>query len=158
MFEQNGDVIYGIFAALLIANVFMAILLFLGMKFFVRILNVPKFMLSPLVIVLCVVGAFGVNNQMFDAIVLLACGILGYIMIKIGFPIMPVVLGFILTPIMETNLRRGLMQTNGDILPFFTSPIAIGFYLLAVFSIAITVRKNVKKNRKANNDGRGVQL
>ncbi|WP_078394301.1 tripartite tricarboxylate transporter permease [Shouchella patagoniensis] len=146
LFDQSGDAVYGIFAALLVANVFMVLLLILGMRYFIRVLSVPKNILMPFVIVLCVVGSFGVNNQVFDAIILVICGIIGYIMIKLKFPIMPIVLGFILGPILETNLRRGLMHTNGDFLPFITSPIAAGFLILTVVSLWFSIRKNLKQS------------
>ncbi|MBM7632244.1 tripartite tricarboxylate transporter permease [Geomicrobium sediminis] len=147
LFEQHGDVMYGIFAALLIANAFMALLLIIGMRFFIRILNVPQHLLLPIIIVLCVVGAFGVNNRLFDAVILVACGLLGYVLIKLKIPIMPVVLAFILAPILELNLRRGLMHSNGDWTPFITSPIAFVFLTVALISVIVAVRNNMKRRR-----------
>lgn len=96
LFEQNGEVMYGIFAALLLANAFMALLLIIGMRFFIRVLHVPRHVLLPIIVVLCVIGAFGVNNRLFDALVLVLCGVIGYIFAKLKFPVMPIVLGFIL--------------------------------------------------------------
>lgn len=146
LFEQNGEVMYGIFAALLLANVFMALLLIIGMRFFIRVLHVPRHVLLPIIVVLCVIGAFGVNNRLFDAIVLVLCGVVGYMFTKLKFPVMPIVLGFILGPILEINLRRGLMHSNGDFLPFVTSPIAAAFLLLAAGSFLMAIRKNRKRS------------
>ena len=129
LMQNHGDVVFGIFAALLIANVFMALFLFFGMKGFIRLLSIPQQILLPIIITLCVVGAYGVNNRLFDVGALLFFGVIGYFMIKGKFPLTPLVLGFILGPLLETNLRRGLMLSQGDFTPFLTQPIA-AFFLL----------------------------
>ena len=147
LIQNNGDVVYGIFAALLIANVFMALLLFLGMKGFIRLLSIPQHILLPIILMLCVVGAYGVNNRMFDVGALLFFGVLGYFMIKGNFPLTPLVLGFILGPLLETNLRRGLMLSQGDFTPFVTQPIAVVFLLITVFSLGLKFYGNWKKKK-----------
>src|SRR5699024_9051777 len=98
LFENNGPLVYSIFVALLIANVFMAILLISGMKGFVKLLSIPKHYLYPVIIVLCVVGSIGVNNRIFDAGALIFFGFIGYQSIKATLPITPIILGFILGP------------------------------------------------------------
>ncbi|MDQ0338112.1 putative tricarboxylic transport membrane protein [Caldalkalibacillus uzonensis] len=148
LFEQNGGVVYVIFAALLVANLVMLVSLYLGMRVFVRILSIPQHILLPIIIVLCVVGAFGENNRLFDAGALLFFGILGYAMYKFDFPLTPLILGFILGPIAETNLRRGLMYTQGEFIPFLTSPIAAFFLILAVVSVILSARKNIIKKKE----------
>ncbi|MFB5663646.1 tripartite tricarboxylate transporter permease [Alteribacillus sp. HJP-4] len=146
-FTQNTDIVYGIFAALIIANIAMVIFLFLGMKYFVKILSVPKHMLLPIIVVLCAVGAFAENNRLFDISALLFFGIMGYLLIKFKFPIAPVILGFILGPIAETNLRRGLQLTGENFLPFLTEPIAMIFWVIAITSVGFKVWKNFKTKR-----------
>lgn len=145
LIENNADVVYGIFAALIIANLLMAILLFWGMKGFIRLLSIPQTILLPIILVLCVVGAYGVNNRLFDVGALFFFGIVGYFMVKGKFPLTPLVLGFILGPILETNLRRGLMMSEGDFTPFLTEPIAATFLLITVGSVGIKVFSNWKK-------------
>lgn len=147
LMQNSGDVVYGIFAALLIANVFMILFLFMGMKGFIRLLSIPQHILYPVILALCVVGAFGVNNRMFDVGALLFFGVLGYLMIKFGFPLTPLVLGFILGPLLETNLRRGLMLSQGDFMPFLTSPIAAAFLLVAAVSVIFAIYSNHKKKK-----------
>ncbi|WP_018922025.1 tripartite tricarboxylate transporter permease [Salsuginibacillus kocurii] len=148
LFEQSGEVVYLIFAALIVANVVMIVLLFFGMRFFIKLLSIPQHILLPIILILCVVGAFGVNNRLFDAGALVFFGILGYVLLKFKFPIVPVILGFILGPIAETNLRRGLMQTQGDFLPFLTQPIAATFLILALLSVLIKARQNFKNKER----------
>ncbi|ERN53602.1 hypothetical protein A33I_10370 [Alkalihalophilus marmarensis DSM 21297] len=147
LFQNNGDVVYGIFIALIIANIAMVAFLYYGMRFFTKILSIPKYILLPIILVLCVVGAIGVNNRMFDAAALLFFGILGYLLIKYKFPIAPIILGFILGPLVETNLRRGLMYSQGDFIPFLTQPIAAVFLILAVLSIVFKLRDTYKKKK-----------
>ncbi|WHH57630.1 tripartite tricarboxylate transporter permease [Petroclostridium sp. X23] len=148
LFQTSGEIVYGIFAALIIANVMMLIMEFFGMRLFVRLLSIPKHILLPVIISLCVVGSFGLNNRVFDVWSLFLFGLLGYVLDKFKYPLPPIILGFILGPIAETNLRRGLMMSNGSFLPFVTKPIAAIFLAIAVFSIVMSVRKNMKNSKE----------
>ncbi|MBP7493897.1 MAG: tripartite tricarboxylate transporter permease [Spirochaetales bacterium] len=145
LFTTSGDIVYGIFAALIVANFVMVIMEYYGMRFFVRLLRIPKHIMLPIIIVFCVVGAYGLNNRVFDAWSVMFFGVLGYALEKGGFPLSPVILGFILGPIAETNLRRGLMLTQGDFLPFLTKPISGTFLLIAVASVVYSAIKEHKK-------------
>lgn len=147
-FAQNTDVVYGIFAALIIANIVMVVFLLFGMRFFVKILSVPRHILLPIIIVLCCVGAFAENNRVFDMWALLFFGLMGYMLIKLNFPITPILLGFILGPIAEINLRRGLMATQGDFIPFLTSPIPMVIWIFVVLSLGYNLLKNLKQKKE----------
>lgn len=147
LIQNHGEVVYGIFAALLIANIFMALFLFLGMKGFIRLLSIPQHILLPIIVALCVIGAYGVNNRLFDVVALLFFGVVGYFMVKGKFPLTPLVLGFILGPLLETNLRRGLMMTQGDFMPFLTQPIAAFFLLVTFSSLGWKIYSGWKKKR-----------
>lgn len=148
LFKTDGAFMYALFAALIIANMMMLIVEYFGMKGFVRILSIDKGVLFPVIFSLCAVGAFAINNRSFDVFSLLFFGILGYVLEKFKFPIIPVILGFILGPMVELNLRRGLMFTDGNFLTFFTHPIAAVFMLITIISIAITVKNEIKESRK----------
>lgn len=147
LFTTNGDLIYGIFAALLVANLFMIIVEFLGMRVFVQVLRVPRQFLMPIILVLCAVGTFGNNNRLFDIWVTLAFGVVGYLLSKFNYPLTPVILGFVLGSMAELNFRRGMMLTQGSLLPFITKPISLVFLLAAVLSVVLSVRKQIKKSR-----------
>lgn len=151
LIQNNGDIVYAIFAALLVANLFMILFLFLGMRGFVKMLSIPQNILMPVILGLCIVGAYGENGRVFDVGALFFFGLLGYLMVKFGFPLTPLVLGFILGPLLETNLRRGLMMSQGDFMPFLTSPIAAVFLIITAGSIGLKVYSNWKKKR-SNND------
>lgn len=150
LFENNGVLVYGIFTALVLANIFMIISEFGGMRLFVKVLKVPKHFLLPIVLTLCVIGSYGLNNRMFDVWTMLFFGILGFGMKKFEIPSTPLLLGAILGPIIETELRRGLMRSKGSFLPFFTEPISGVILtitiLVVLFSAIQTLRKaNLKK-------------
>ena len=148
LFTTNGDLVYGIFIALLFANVMMLVVEFLGLRIFVKLLNIPKKILMPVIIVLCVIGAFGLNNRTFDAVAIVIFGLIGYLLQKFKYPAAPMILGFILGPIIETNFRRSLMFSNGTAAPFFTNPISGVFLVLTFVSIAFTVVKTYKKSKE----------
>lgn len=144
LFETQGVLVYGIFTALLLANVVMLGSLFGFMRGFVRILSVPKHILLPVIMMLCVIGAYGINNRLFDVGCMLAFGVLGWLMKKASLPTTPLLLGFILGPIIEVNLRRGLMSSQGDLLPFITEPISGVILVLTIAIVVFTAVRSMK--------------
>lgn len=149
LFKTNGALVYSIFAACIVANLVMLILELVGMRVFVKLLSIPKYILLPAVLVLCTIGAFAANNRMFDAQTILFFGVLGYLMSKAKLPVAPFILSFILGDLVETNLRRGLQFTDGSFLAFFKSPIAAVFMVIAIAFIAWTAISKILKARKA---------
>ncbi len=135
----NANLLYSIFAALMICNLMMLIVQFFGIKIFVRMLAIKRFYLFPIIIAMCAVGAYSANNVSFDVVVFGFFGLLGYVLMKFDFPFAPLVVGFILGPLLEINLRRGLMMNDGDFTKFFNSPIAVTFLVVAVLFSGMTV-------------------
>ena len=154
LFTTSGNLVYSIFAACIIANVCMLILELFGMRIFVRLLSIPKYILLPAVLILCTVGAFATNNRMFDAQSIIFFGVIGYLMSKLKLPVAPFILAFILGELVETNLRRGLQATNGSFLAFFTHPIAAVFMAIAIIVVLYSVVKPIidRKKGKAAED------
>lgn len=153
LFKTEGVLVYGIFAALILANIFFLVVQFYGLRGFVKLLSIKKSILLPVVMTLCVVGAFGANNRLFDVIALAFFGAFGYIMEKMEFSTAPLILGFILGPMAELNLRKGLMYTNGSFLEFFTQPIALLFFAITIISVIVSVRKEIlryQRSKKSN--------
>jgi putative tricarboxylic transport membrane protein len=147
LFQNSGKIVYGIFAALLVANLVMLIMEFYGLRVFVKLLRIPKHILLPVILALCVVGAYGLNNRVFDVWTILLFGLLGYVLEKFKFPLAPIVIGFILGPMAETNFRRGLQFSNGSFTPFLTHPISVVFLGISVISIILTGYNNYKKRK-----------
>ena len=136
LFSTQGVLVYTIFSALILSTIMMLVCEFYGLRIFVRLLAVPKHILLPIILVLCVVGAFGLGNRVFDIWTILLFGMIGYGFVKFGIPQPPFIIGFILGPMAETNLRRGLMLSEGEFSGFLTSPISGTFLALSVASIA----------------------
>ncbi len=139
MFTQNIDIVYAIFLTMIIGSIAMLLIEFYGLRWFAALLNVPKYYLLPGIFIFCVIGAFGVSNRIFDVWTLLLFGALGYIFHKLDIPSSPFILGFIIGPLMEINLRRGLMFSQGDFTPFLTEPISAAFLIAALISMILSV-------------------
>ncbi|MDY8108138.1 tripartite tricarboxylate transporter permease [Fulvimarina sp. 2208YS6-2-32] len=148
LFITQGDLVYTIFAALLLSAFLMLILEFFGLRLFIRLLAVPKQILLPIILVLCAIGAFGLASRIFDIWTILGFGVLGYAFVKAGIPAAPFIIGFILGPMAETNFRRGLQLSNGDYAGFVTNPISGAFLAIALLSIVWQVIVTVRSNRR----------
>ncbi len=148
LFESNGPLVYTLFFGMLIANIFILIVGLSGIKLFTKILLIPKSILTPLILVLSVIGSYALGNNYFDVIVMLVAGIIGYFMKKYDFPVSPLILGLILGPMMESNLRRSLVMSQGDISILFTRPIACVLIILAVITLVTPIIKGIMESRK----------
>ena len=137
LFVSNPDVVSAIFLLFIAGNLLFAALGMASLSFLVKLLETPPRYLMPIVIVLCVVGAYAASNSVFDVWVLIAFGVVGYVMRKIDMPIAPMVLGFILGPLIEDNLRRALVLDDGWPIGFLTRPVSavlIGLTMLLFLS------------------------
>ena len=152
LFDTEAELVYGIFAICLVANLCMLLMEYGGIKLFARVLSIPKHILMPIILVLCVVGAYGLNNRLFDVWAVLVFGLLAYVLEKFSFPLTPIILGFILGPMIETNLRRGLIASQGSYLPFLTSPISAVFLGVSLLVIVLAVRKELRLSKKAESE------
>jgi putative tricarboxylic transport membrane protein len=106
-------------------------------KVVVKILRVPTSLLMPIILVLCAVGSFAISGRVFDILIMLLFGVIGYPLRKMKYPDAPLILGLILGPMLDENLRRGLILNAGSLAPFFTRPISIIliiFILITLFS------------------------
>ena len=93
----------------------------------------------PVVFVLCVVGSYAIAQRLFDVYVMLAFGVIGFILRQLNFPMAPLVLGIVLGDLLEKNLRRGLVLSDGDLTPFFTRPISFVMFLLVAATILLNI-------------------
>jgi len=111
---------------------------------FPYIVKTPQPILIPLIIVLCVTGGFAYGSSYFDVQILMILGILGYILIKYGFPIPPIVLGLVLGPIIEPNFRRALISSDMNPLVFFQRPISLTIIILSVTILFLLTKTSSK--------------
>ncbi len=136
LFREQPQIAYGIIAAALIANVIMFAFMITCSGYIAKVARIPKHLLLPAILVFCVIGVYTTTNRFFDIWIMLGFGLIGYILRRSGVPIGTVVLGFILAPIAESQLRNGLMLYNGAILPLFTRPIALTFVIASIAMLA----------------------
>ncbi|MCZ2720751.1 tripartite tricarboxylate transporter permease [Marinomonas sp. 15G1-11] len=144
LFSQNPEIVYGIFSSMLVANIAMLVIGLLGIRFFCQISKVPKLLMIPIIIFLSIVGAYAINNSMFDVGIAIVFGILGFVLGKLEIPSSPILLAIILGPMAETNLRKSLLMFDGSWAFLYERPIALAFIMLAVFSVWSTIRRNKK--------------
>jgi putative tricarboxylic transport membrane protein len=132
LFITNPDIVYAMIAACLIGNLVMLAVMTGTVNWVARLADIPRTYMLPVIIVCCVIGAFGLDNVMFDVWVMLVFGVIGFLLERARYPLGPFVIGFILAPLMEAKLRTGLMMTAGSITPIFTRPVALTFLIIAI--------------------------
>lgn len=149
LFTEDLSLVYAIFFALLLANVFMLIFQLAGVRLFPKVLNVPLAVLIPTILILSLIGSYAIQGQAiisatYDMGIALGLGILGYFLKKGDYPIAPIVLGLILGGMLEENFRRAVKLAEGNYFVFFTKPIAVVFIALAIFSVVLPLLKKKK--------------
>ena len=130
LFATRPDLISTIYLGNVLSVIVFTIIGLAGARFFAHLIRVPRHYLLPAIMLFCIIGSFAIRNTVFDIWVLLACGLLGYMLQKIGIMPAPVILGFVLGPILEDNFRRALIMSNGEWITFFTRPISLALILI----------------------------
>lgn len=141
LFEQNPEIVYGLFSSMILGNILLLIIGLAGIKFYSRIVEIPKILMIPSILMLSTIGSYSMNNSIFDVGVTFAFGVIGYIMGKIKMPSSPIVLSVILGPMLETNLRKAVLMYEGSYSFLWTRPITIVFLVLSLLSIYSALRK-----------------
>ena len=136
---ENPTFLYQVVAMLLLATAAILAYGLLLTRLLIKVLLVPRERLMAVVYVLCLVGAFAITQRMFDVWVMLAFGVIGFVLREMKYPMAPLVLGLILGDLIDVNLRRGLLLSDGDPSPFFTRPISLVIFLVIVASVALSV-------------------
>lgn len=152
LMRDTPDLFYLIVSCLLIASVFLLIFGLTGVRLFTRIVEIPKEVLMPLIIILSTIGSYSINSRLLDIFWMFIFGILGYFMKKYEYPVGPCVLGIILSKLLESNFRRGILLNKGSLLKmfagFFTNPVS--FILFAAIVIMFITQSQPYKRWKAS--------
>jgi len=130
IFEQSGDIVTGLFTIAIIANIFLIFVGYLGIRAYSQILKMNTSIVMAIVVIFSMIGSYAIRNSFFDIYVMLLFGVVGYLFEKINVPTPPMILGIILGPMIEDNLRVGLTKTGWDMTLFFTRPISLVFVIL----------------------------
>ena len=147
LFTDQPEVVWGLIASLLIANVVLLLMNVPMVKIFVHILSVPAWILLPGVTMVSFVGIYSLSGSYFDLLLMVGFGVLGYVLRKLDVPTVPVILGILLGGHMEDALRRAMVLSDGDWTYLFRSNISIGFWIVAVlgFVLPLLLRNVLKK-------------
>jgi putative tricarboxylic transport membrane protein len=132
IFQNNSELVNNIFCIALVTQVLLVFVGLIGIKAFTHILKLPRNIVITAVIVFSMVGAFVLNNSTFDIGIMLLLGFLGYCLEKADIPLCPLILALILGPMIENNLRVGLVKTGGSLLPFIIRPISFVLIIIIV--------------------------
>ncbi len=152
---SNIKVAYGMLAAYFIAHFVTVVVEALCLRLFIKVITVPLHTLVPVVLVFCVVGSYALNNIMENVYTFLIFGVLGYFMVKSGFPLAPMVLGVILGDQIEINLIRAIM-TDANPWLFLTRPISGTLLVLAVLSFVLAIYQERRYLKKKENAGESL--
>jgi putative tricarboxylic transport membrane protein len=136
---NNPQFVYDVVTMMLFASIGILIYGLTLTQLLVKILQVPQTLVMPVVFVLCTVGSFAIASRFFDIYVMLAFGIVGFILRQLNYPMAPLVLGIVLGDLLDKNLRRGLTLSDGDLSPFFTRPISFVMFCLVAGTILMNV-------------------
>lgn len=153
---SNPDLFWGLIVSMWIGNLMLLLLNFPMIGIWVRLLAVPYRILFPAIVVFCGIGVYSLANNPFDLYLLAGFGLLGYLFIKLKCEPAPLVLGFILGPLVEENLRRALLISRGDFSVFFTRPLSLTFIILTVILLcAVTLPDIIRAWRGRESGGKG---
>ena len=150
LINKNADVIYGLFIAMLLANLVNLLVARVGIRFFAKVISVPKAILFPVILVFCAAGSYAINNSIFDLKIMIVFGVFGYLMRKFDFPPAPFLIAFVLGPMVESAVRQSFIISQGSALIFLQRPIALIFILLTIFSVTSLALRH-RKDRKIKN-------
>ena len=149
LFTTDGDIMYAIMLGLILVNVFM----FIQGKFlttlFAKVVSIPQEILTPIIVIFCMAGAYSVNENYFDVAIALVFAVLAWVLRKLDLPAVPILLGMVLGSMTETNFRRALLISNGNPGIFFSSIYCWIFVVLIIFAVGTIVRGKLREG-KAN--------
>ncbi|MWV17907.1 tripartite tricarboxylate transporter permease [Pseudomonas sp. L-22-4S-12] len=148
LFEQQPDVVWGLIASLFIGNIILLAMNIPLVGLFARMLSVPSWILVPAITIVSLVGVYAVHSTTFDLVLMIGLGVFGYLLRKMDFPLSSLILGFVLGELMESNLRRALSISNGDLAILWSSPITVALWALAVLMLALPGLRWLRSRRK----------
>ena len=145
---EKPQLFWGMIASMWVGNLMLVILNLPMIGMWIKLLTVPYRILFPSILVFMAIGVYSLSNNPFDVLLMMLFGLLGYIFVKLECEPAPLLLGFILGPLMEENLRRAMLLSRGDPIVFFTKPISAGFLIASIILLVILLLPNIRKKRE----------
>jgi putative tricarboxylic transport membrane protein len=156
LFQKHGYIVYTFFLGLILCNASYLLLGMMAIKISKKLFRISKRIVLPVVLLLCCVGSYAINNSLFDIGVMFLFGVLGYIMVRFGFSPAPMIIAFILEPILEQGIRQSLIISGGNPLIFFTRPVAIVFIILTIIVVTSLVISRLRAEARLKNEGMNI--
>src|SRR5215468_11439059 len=144
---QRPELFWGLIASMWIGNLMLVVLNLPLIGLWVKLLQVPYRLLFPAIMAFSAIGIYSVNNSSFEIYLTAVFGIIGFVCMRLGFPLAPMLLGFVLGPMMEENLRRSMLMSGGDPSVFFTHPISLAFMIATALILVVMVAPAVRRHR-----------
>lgn len=135
MFQEHGRIIYALFVGLMVCNLGNLLIGSFSVRAARNVLRIPQRILYPVILLLCFVGTYAIDNSLFDVQAMLFFGVLGYVMRKFDYPLAPLLIAFVLGPMLENALRQALIMSDGNVGIFISRPISLGFLVLTVLTV-----------------------
>ena len=145
IFREAPHVIYAVYAGLILSNLILFVIISFSFNLFTRVAQLPMSIIFPAMLIFCVAGVYGLNQNLKDVWVMLFFAVFGYIMLKFEYPPATMLIGFILGPLFEVNFRRALIISHGDVKIFFSSTITIVLWIITFISIFNITRRKLKE-------------
>ena len=145
--NEKPQLFWGLIASMWVGNLMLVVLNLPMIGMWVKLLTVPYRYLYPSILVFMAIGVFSLSNNPFDVLIMAVFGVLGYICVKLECEPAPMILGFILGPLMEENLRRAMLLSRGDPFVFFQKPISLGFMVASAILLVIVALPTIRKKR-----------
>ena len=145
---DKPDLFWGLIASMWIGNLMLVILNLPLVGVWVRLLTVPYRWLFPSIILFCSIGNYSVSNNPFDVYMVAVIGVLGYVLVKLECEPAPLLLGYVLGPLLEENLRRALLIARGDPTVFFTRPISLAFMIATLLILVVMIAPGARRSRQ----------
>ena len=127
-----------------VGNIMLLILNLPLIGIWIKVLKIPYVLLFPLILLLCVIGAYSINNNPVEVVIMIVFGVIGYLMKKFDYAAAPLMMAMILSPLMERNLRQSLLLSHGDFTIFFTRPLSAILMGVAILLLIVAVLPSMK--------------
>lgn len=150
LFTTQGDIMYAIMIGLIFVNIFMLLQGKFLTSVFAKVVSIPQEILTPIIIIFCFAGAYSVNKNYFDVTIALIFAALAWVLSKLDFPPVPILIGMVLGNLTETNFRRALLISNGSMSIFFKSPICLLFWGLIILTVFMIIKNQMMEKKKVN--------
>lgn len=147
LFTTQGDIMYAIMIGLLFVNLFMLIQGKFLTKLFAKVVSIPQEILTPIIVIFCFAGAYSINKSYFDVAVTLVFAVIAWVLYKLDFPAVPILLGLVLGNMTETNFRRALLLSNGSPAIFVKGPYCIAFLVLITVAVAMIIKSKLRERK-----------